>query len=516
MYTKIKKLIILLLFTPLLTAQNMEPLPEDSVAMEPLKPSELYDDESSDIKFFGDYYIGVDRTVKDNIRVIGGDLYVAGTVDGKIIVLGGDVFLESTAVVNGQIVAIGGSIERKPGTIVNGKIVEASIKKGITFSEGSGKVVVPETGEFELEDEYVVEKRSWVHPKVFWFVYNRNEGLLLTPFNFSWDNHGKSSFRLSLSLGYRFATKSPAGRLTFEKSFFKHKDIVIYASLFKQSRTDDWYRMPEWENSLATFLGRQDFYDRWDESGYECGVGLDFARLKLKLQAVHAEQDTISVYQDVWSLFEKDRLLRENLSFEPMNIDYFAASLSYQTKDYHPLTTGFAFHLNFEWYQAQSDNVEILPENKSKFKERHWGFLKINWEFSPGLVVRSQLIAGTSKGVDHEHRLFGVGGLGSVSAFPYKIQTGDQFTQANVELVFTPDFLEGNWFFKLFADAGYAWWKSDHSFDDIDTILSNGISSAGIGIGIPDDDGCGVGFNLARSLDGQDHWESTVRLNFNF
>lgn len=77
-------------------------------------------------KFFGDYYVSEGEVSRDNIRVFGGDLFVAGQVDGQMTVLGGDVTLEPTAVVNGRIVAIGGSVSKKKGAVVNGQVVEAT------------------------------------------------------------------------------------------------------------------------------------------------------------------------------------------------------------------------------------------------------------------------------------------------------------------------------------------------------------------------------------------------------
>ena len=88
----------------LLTAQEID----TTVAMESLEPLQEYKETDSEIKFFGDYYLGADQKSKRNVRVFGGDLFLAGTVEGQIIVVGGDATLESTAVINGRVVAIVG------------------------------------------------------------------------------------------------------------------------------------------------------------------------------------------------------------------------------------------------------------------------------------------------------------------------------------------------------------------------------------------------------------------------
>jgi len=114
-----------------------------------------------------------------------------------------------------------------------------------------------------------------------------------------------------------------------------------------------------------------------------------------------------------------------------------------------------------------------------------------------------------------EFRYFGIGGLGSVPAHPYKDQIGDQFIQLNLEIMLTPEFMDDDFTFILFADAGHAWDRKEYGFEDSDQIVSNGIASAGFGITFSDDD-VRPRFNFSRPLDGRDVWQTTIRLDFNF
>ena len=160
----------------LLTAQEVD----TTVAMESLEPLQEYEETENEIKFFGDYYLGADQTSKENVRVFGGDLFLAGTVEGQIIVVGGDATLESTAVINGRVVAIGGEIFRKEGSVVNGEIVQANIREGINLSRNEGSLSEKESDTFEFEDDFN-EHHEWrysslVHPQINWFIYNKDEG----------------------------------------------------------------------------------------------------------------------------------------------------------------------------------------------------------------------------------------------------------------------------------------------------------------------------------------------------
>lgn len=467
-------------------------------------------------KFFNDYTIEAGEINSDNIRVIGGDLYVYGTVDGKITVVGGDVTLGPTSVVNGTIVAIGGSVQKDKLAVIHGKIIETHMKEGLVYREMEPAESIEGGYEFRIKERSMRAIESWIHPEKDFFIYNRNEGLLFTPLNSQWDGDGKSSFRLSFSIGYRFGSDEPAGRLTLEKSFFSNKNLVIFGSAFKESRTDDFYRLSETENTWAGLLGRQDFYDRWNEEGWSAGIGLDLYRVKLKLLMASVKQDSIAVTSNLWSLFEKERSLRSNPYIASQEtVDYLQATVAFQTKHYSPVATGMTLFIEGEAYQKTDDGLTIYTMNSAELRKRIFGFFKMNWELSYGLVFRSQFMAGTSDGKLYEFRKFGVGGLGSVSAFPFKYQTGDQMVQANGEIVFTDEFTDAWFFLKLFVDGGYAWNDDTFSFNK-QNILDYGISSAGVGIGSEDDDDLKWSVNIAKPLDGRDYLETTIRIDYNF
>ncbi|MFQ6678095.1 MAG: hypothetical protein ACE5D0_07200 [Fidelibacterota bacterium] len=471
---------------------------------------------TDETKFFNDYTIEEGETNGDNIRIVGGDLLVNGTVDGKITVVGGNVILGSTSIVNGTIVAIGGSVEKDEQAVIHGKIVETHMKEGLVYREMESAESIDGENEFRIWERSMRATQSWIHPENDYFIYNRNEGLLFTPLNSQWDGNGKSSFRLSFSIGYRFGSDETAGRLTLEKSFFSNNNLVFFGSVFKESRTDDYYRLSETENTWAGLLGRQDFYDRWDEEGWSAGIGIDLYRIKLKFLVASVQQDSITVTSNLWSLFEKERSLRSNPYTEPQKtIDYLQTTVAFQTRHYSPVATGMALFIEGEAYQKSDDGSDIYTMSSEELRKRIFGFVKMNWEMSYGLVLRSQLMAGTSDGRLHEFRKFGVGGLGSVSAFPFKYQTGDQMVQTNGEIVFTEEFTDSWFFLKLFADGGYAWNDKTFSFSK-QTILDYGISSVGVGIGSDEDDDLGWSVNIAKPLDGRDYIETTVRLDYNF
>jgi hypothetical protein len=478
-----------------------------------------YDDPNifpvKETKFFGDHSIAVDSISIDKIRIIGGNLDVHGTVMGTITVIGGDAILHKTAVINGEIVAIGGSVHKEQGVTINGKVYETNLKEGLIYRETNQDSEIQGDTYFDSEYNHYRYYGSWIHPDVSWFDYNRHEGFVFTPINFYRSDYQYSNYRLNVTLGYRFGQKKPHGRLTFEKLLFPRDQLIIFGSVFRDSRTDDYFRLPKEENGLAALVGRQDFYDRWDEEGWSVGVGIDLAYVKLKLRYADVTQNSMDVL-DIWSVFNRERALRPNsLDFET-NLSYTEVTIAYRTRTYHPFSTGFALMLQTEWFQS-NDLTNDITTDPEKTVSRTTSLAVLNWEFSHGILLRTRLVGGTSNNLLFTpHRLFGVGGLGSVSAHSYKHQIGEEMLQTNVELIFTPGFLDSEWILKLFADAGYSWFKSDHGFGSIFNKSDEFISAIGIGIGKGDHNEWDWGINIAKPTDGRNTIETTFRLNLNF
>ena len=465
----------------------------------------------NEIRFYSDVTIDSSEIITNNIRILGGGLTVYGTVESQITIIGGDVHIFSSAVINGKIVAIGGDVQTDGGAQINGKIVEASMDQGLIYRETFTDSSASGEKNFGISTFSQHTSDGWVHPKPAIFEYNRNEGLRFVPFNWNWDHRNESLIRLSFSLGYRFSSSEFIGRTTLESSLLKNRFATIFASGFKTVRTDDEFRLPEKENSWAGFLGRKDFYDRWDETGFETGFGFDFSYLKVKGKFVRAAQSKIPVNQDLWSFTNESNALRNNLFMDSTNIDYLEGVAAFRTASYSPLKTGLAI---------LSEVDMTLKKNDSTLADPSLRFIHIamaNWEVSKGVVLRNRLILGMGSESLPIYRQFGIGGLGSVSAHSYKSQLGNHMAQINTELVFTEEFTDTWFMVKLFYDGGMAY--NSPSLVDMKPIAEQSdtlLQSAGIGFGFEDGDKLKMGFNFAKQLGSDSPIESTIRLNFNF
>ena len=170
---------------------------------------------TNEIRFYSDVTIDSLEIMTNNIRILGGGLSVYGTVESQITVIGGDVQIFSSAIINGKIITIGGDVQTDDGAQINGKIVEASLDQGLIYRETFTDSVEPGEKNFKISTFSQRSRDGWVHPEPDIFEYNRNEGLRFVPLNWNWDRGNESLIRLSFSLGYRFSSDEFIGRTTF-------------------------------------------------------------------------------------------------------------------------------------------------------------------------------------------------------------------------------------------------------------------------------------------------------------
>jgi hypothetical protein len=81
-------------------------------------------DDANILRIGSSYAVDQDEVVDGDVIIVGGALTVEGTINGDAAVIGGSMYLASTAVVRGDAVVIGGIIEKEDGATVVGKTIE--------------------------------------------------------------------------------------------------------------------------------------------------------------------------------------------------------------------------------------------------------------------------------------------------------------------------------------------------------------------------------------------------------
>jgi len=205
---------------------------------------------SIEIRLYSNVTIDSSQVSVNTIRILGGSLNVYGTVEGQITVVGGDIYIFPSAIVNGTIISIGGEVHRDPSSQITGKIIEAGMDQGLIYRETSSDSTRSIKDNQEKSD-FFQRKDVWYHTEPGIIAYNRNEGLRFTPLYWNWARGNQSRIRLRFSFGYRFGSKELIGRTTLDAIFFNKQHVTLFTSGFKTSMTDDEWRLPEFENTWA-------------------------------------------------------------------------------------------------------------------------------------------------------------------------------------------------------------------------------------------------------------------------
>lgn len=98
----------------------------ESILPEPV--SVVTGDKEHDITSWGkDVFLNENERVKAGIIVISSDAIINGTVEGDVIAVGGNIYVNSTGYVSGDAIAIGGRVEKKEGAKVTGSTITISL-----------------------------------------------------------------------------------------------------------------------------------------------------------------------------------------------------------------------------------------------------------------------------------------------------------------------------------------------------------------------------------------------------
>lgn len=109
--------------------------------------------EGDDVVRIGESFtVGRGETIKGDIVIIGGGLTIKGKIEGDAIVIGGSMYLESSATVEGDAAVMGGLLQKEEGATVLGTIVEnPETSYGSQLSDTYGAEKKLEKAEKDLE-----------------------------------------------------------------------------------------------------------------------------------------------------------------------------------------------------------------------------------------------------------------------------------------------------------------------------------------------------------------------------
>ena len=494
------------------------------------QPDEAKVSLSGEIKIFNDLVIPQGEVRSGNIRVIGGNLTVAGRVTGRITVLGGDVDLQPTAQVEGAIVALGGKISRSDEAQVTGDVLEVNRGKVSLTREESRQIF----GYDEDQDERLDwrsdedEEDEWVARDVDseWPVwrpyarrrtrpdfevtgnpilrYNRAEGLALyIPFHPDTDDI--PGFDVYGFVGRAFGAQQWYGRIGIGEYFWRGR-IGFLVEGHREPRHNDGWRVTPKENSLGAFLIHRDWYDWYETEGFGGSFVLGLPPLVEFKVRYRDEVHRIMRNATEWSLFNKDQRFDNAYSItegNDVNLQYLV-TLG-RPVDFFPrriqgnLSYAYTQTLDGSAFDYTRDDITLEA------------FVPLHRRLGIRLNARTGAVYGDTTDYGPQH-LVPIGGIGSVQGYDYKeFIGGDHYAVINATFSLRERRGTRRGMFSLHWHFGLAWDSQDRLLtgDYFADLQKDGYHAVGISIGNDD-----ARIELFRPLpltDGRD-WVFYLRL----
>jgi hypothetical protein len=245
--------------------------------------------------------------IEGDVAVLGGSVLAGGEVQGTLLVVNGDLTLESGARVVGDVLVVGGYLTLEDGALLEGQAI--AFRAPLRYRIRGGRVEgIREEGlspGFLASDFGFGRSRFTIRAAS---NYSRIEGLpvLLGPIV---ETRGRNPLRLeafgiwrsvsgldleSDRLGYLFRLEQAlAGRGTMFLGATAHRQVS-----FVEDRG-----VTNLEASLSTFLLRRDLRDYYDREGWSAYLTLRPAQQPLEVTLTYRDEDHASVFiQDPWTL----------------------------------------------------------------------------------------------------------------------------------------------------------------------------------------------------------------------
>jgi len=474
----------------------------------------------SDIfRFWGDITIEPDEIIKGAVVTVRGTIEIKGEVDGDVVAVFGSVELDSSAYVYGDIVSVGGKIYRENGAIVEGDLIQTSITgvkinnedSYISDDDDHSEISFRSKRESKWERRRKKVRHRWDtgwNEESFMFRYNRVEGLFLgLKLNKNdWNYKNDAFFDLFGHIGYGFANKSACYQIGVQRSIFGNFGPVIGIETHDVTTTQDTWMMPQFENSLAAFLIKEDFHDYYRMQGYSAYATL-FISEYLKLGGEYHVEDYFDLHKSTnWSIFGGDKNFRLNPLIQEMDYKSVIAKISFDTRD------SYKYPDKGWWFNAEAEFAgEKFNDNGIDF-DRYIIDLRRYQPVSYGENLDFRVRVGSSRGSLPRQLQFDAGGFSALRGYEFKeFKNFNRMVLGSLEYriygrrnPLNNIFGMSDFNLILFADAGYLWSANDslNANEGFDSKDWEDLKTS-LGFAISNDEG-NIRLNFAKRFDEKD------------
>ncbi len=285
---------------------------------------------------------------------------------------------------------------------------------------------------------------------------------------------------LRFSMIYYVEREKPGWEFTIERFVLKPPGLMARFKAFRLTDTNDRWRMSDLENSLSSFLFKEDFRNYYVRNGISLSLSIELNFTHL-LYAEFTDQTVRSLRAgDPFTLFGWGKEFRSNPAIEEGSQRSLLFGWNYDSRDnirfprrgwfnsfsFETSPSSFSSDFNYHLFSATLRRYNIV-----------FGKHYFNFRISMGLSARDL----------PAHRHFTIGGVGTLRGYPDLSDGGTNYILGNVEYRFP--FRGINWkpfrfvFSELqavfFLDTGDAW-TEEWETSNLKTDIGAGISGANI------------------------------------
>lgn len=442
-----------------------------------------------------DVYIGTDEFIRGSVAGFWSNITIDGEVSGNVVALFADINVGDEAVIRGDIVAIDGDVNLSRKATVYGKIQASNFEDRrrsykLWHWHRRGKELSPTAR----------------------FYYNRIDGAA-PQLGCKFTDEDSLLPEIEAYVGYGFASERWRYDIGIKQHILSDHNLTFGASAYKKLASDDDRLISETENTLFALLATEDFKDYYEaEGGYIFSEYRPLKEITVELGFRIENQKWLDHHRGLWSLFGGSKRFRSNFSSvaDPLRLNdilqingsemkSLLASIVFSTyeEDIYPDKSFHSARLDFEWtpsdWNDEYDYTRFLAGIT-----RYQVISRYN-----GIILRAYY--GASDGDLPMHRLFYLGGPGTLYGYENKEFYGDEFWMADIE--YRIDFENSNIDGWLYFNSGQA--------APLGGKLADGEVKNSIGLGFSLSDAIRV--NISKRLDRKsDTARLDVRLKHEF
>jgi hypothetical protein len=418
-----------------------------------------------------------------------------GEISGNVIAVAGDINIGSKAVIRGDVIALDGKITLDKNATVYGMIQAPNLKKGKARHEW-----------------YRWYRTGKYFSLITRFYYNRVDGA--SPhFGIGFIDEDSLLPDIKVYGGYAFASERWRYHFEMAKSFNIGSPVSIGTQIYRKLATYDDGIVSETENSIFALLATEDYRDYYEAEGV-CTFARFFPSNYVTFEGgfIAEKHHWLYARRDLWSLFGGSKLFPENFaSFESNQIISEIARIN----DIRMKTLLARINVKLPGQSILMSHSHLrgrltLEWTPSEWND-HYDFTRYMIEIvrhqyiSKYLAVRIRGVFGSSGGDIPIHRLFYLGGIGTMLGYDHKEYFGSSIWSAILETKF--NIPRSEFAIRAFLNTGQTAARDDDLSD------AEFKSSLGFGLSMYDH----IHMYIARRMDrSQNIWLFHVRLGRNF